>query len=151
MRLVVQRVREARVRVENETVGEIGPGLLVLVGVGREDSESEAAALAEKVVHLRIFEDEQGKMNRSLLEVGGEILAVSQFTLYGDVSRGRRPSFEKAAPPEQAERIFEHFVSELKEYMPAVATGRFRAKMQVFLINDGPVTLLLESCPQAPT
>lgn len=145
MRLVVQRVREARVEVGGEVVGEIGPGLLVLVGVGKEDRESDAQYLAEKLVNLRVFGDEQGKMNRSLLEIGGEILAVSQFTLYGDVRKGRRPSFDQAAPPELAERLFEDFVAELRKYTPRVATGRFRTHMQVFLVNDGPVTLCMES------
>ncbi len=145
MRLVIQRVREARVEVDGEVVGEIGPGLLVLVGVGRDDGESDAMHWAEKVVNLRIFEDEQGKMNRSLLDVSGGVLAVSQFTLFGDVSKGRRPSFEKAAPPDQAEQLFNHFVAALQKHTPHVSTGRFRAHMQVFLINDGPVTLILES------
>ena len=149
MRLVVQRVSEARVQVEDEAVGEIGPGLLVLVGVGRDDSESEATYLAEKVVNLRIFEDNQAKMNRSLLDVGGGILAVSQFTLYGDIRKGRRPSFERAAPPEQAEKLFEDFVAALRTHTPQVATGRFRAHMHVYLVNDGPVTLILESRPSA--
>lgn len=145
MRLVIQRVCEARVEVDGEVVGKIGPGLLVLVGVGRDDGEGEARHLAEKIPNLRIFEDEQGKMNRSLLDVGGGILAVSQFTLYGDTSKGRRPSFEKAAPPDQAEQLFHHFVAALQQHTPHVSTGRFRAHMQVFLINDGPVTLILES------
>ena len=145
MRLVIQRVREARVEVDREVVGQIGSGLLVLVGVGKDDGEPDAAHLAEKTVHVRIFEDEQGKMNRSLLDVGGAILAVSQFTLLGDIRKGRRPSFEEAAPPEQAERLFERYVAELKKHTSHVATGRFRAHMHVHLINDGPVTLILES------
>jgi D-tyrosyl-tRNA(Tyr) deacylase len=144
MRLVVQRVREAYVEVDGEVIGRIGRGLLVLVGVGKGDRESDAAYLADKTVNLRIFDDEEGKMNRSLLEVGGEVLAVSQFTLYGDVRKGRRPSFERAAPPDEAERLFDHYVSELKKRISHVATGRFGARMQVHLINDGPVTLILE-------
>jgi D-tyrosyl-tRNA(Tyr) deacylase len=147
MRLVIQRVREASVEVEREVVGRIGPGLLVLVGVDKDDGESDAVHLAEKTVNLRIFEDEARKMNRSLLEVSGEVLAVSQFTLYGDLHKGRRPSFERAAAPEQAERLFERFVAELRRQIPHVATGRFRAYMQVHLVNDGPVTLILESRP----
>jgi D-tyrosyl-tRNA(Tyr) deacylase len=147
MRLILQRVREARVEVESEVVGQIGPGLLVLVGIGKDDGEHDAKHLAEKLVHVRIFEDEQGKMNRSLLDTGGGILAVSQFTLYGDLSKGRRPSFERAAPPEQAETLFQCFVAELKKHTPQVATGRFRAHMHVHLVNDGPVTLLVESRP----
>jgi len=147
MRLVVQRVREASVEVDGEVIGRIGRGLLVLVGVGKGDGESDAAYLAEKVVNLRIFDDEEGKMNRSLLEVGGGVLAVSQFTLYGDVRKGRRPSFERAAPPAEAERLFDYFVGELKKRAPEVATGRFGARMQVSLVNDGPVTLILENLP----
>ncbi len=151
MRLVVQRVREARVVVDDEIVGEIGRGLLVLVGVHRDDSEKDALFLADKTVHLRIFEDEQGKMNRSLLDLGGEggVLAVSQFTLYGDVRKGRRPSFGDAAPPEVAEPLFERYVEALRRHIPRVETGRFGAQMLVHLINDGPVTLIVES-PSAP-
>jgi D-tyrosyl-tRNA(Tyr) deacylase len=145
MRLVIQRVREARVIVDGETVGEIGRGLLVLVGIRRGDTEREAAYLAEKTVHLRIFEDEQGKMNRSLIDVGGGVLAVSQFTLYGDTRKGRRPSFAGAAPPELAEPLFERYVEELRRHVGHVATGRFGARMLVQLTNEGPVTLLLES------
>jgi len=147
MRLVIQRVREAKVTIGSEVVGAIGKGLLVLVGVGRDDRESDAVYLAAKTVNLRIFEDEAGKMNRSLLEVGGGVLAVSQFTLYGDVSKGRRPSFVGAAPPERAERLFNRYVSELKKRISQVATGRFGARMEVSLVNDGPVTLILESRP----
>ncbi len=144
MRLVIQRVREARVIVDGETVGGIGRGLLVLVGIRRGDTEREAAYLAEKTVHLRIFEDEQGKMNRSLRDVGGGVLAVSQFTLYGDTRKGRRPSFTDAAPPELAEPLFERYVEELRKYIDQVATGRFGARMLVELVNEGPVTLILE-------
>lgn len=147
MRLVIQRVREARVVVDDEVAGEIGRGLLVLVGVHRDDTEQDVLFLADKTVHLRIFEDEGGKMNRSLLDLGGEggVLAVSQFTLYGDVRKGRRPSFGAAAPPEVAEPLFERYVEALRQRIPRVETGRFGAKMLVHLVNDGPVTLIVES------
>lgn len=144
MRLVIQRVSEARVVVDGEVVGEIGRGLLVLVGVHREDTEQDAVYLADKTVNLRIFEDEQGKMNRSLLDVGGGVLAVSQFTLYGDVRKGRRPSFIHAAPPERAEPLFQRYVEALRKHLERVETGRFGAKMQVHLVNEGPVTLIVE-------
>ncbi len=149
MRLVIQRVSEAHVTVDGEVVGAIGRGLLVLVGVHREDTERDAEYLADKTVHLRIFEDEAGKMNRSLLEVieageDGGVLAVSQFTLYGDVRKGRRPSFGAAAPPERAEPLFEHYVRALRLRVKRVETGRFGAKMKVHLVNDGPVTLIVE-------
>ena len=145
--MVIQRVREARVTVDDEVVGEIGRGLLVLVGVHREDSETDALFLAEKTANLRIFEDEQGKMNLSLLDLDGEggVLAVSQFTLYGDARKGRRPSFADAAPPEIAEPLFERYVEALRQRISRVETGRFGAKMLVHLVNDGPVTLILES------
>jgi D-tyrosyl-tRNA(Tyr) deacylase len=145
MRLVIQRVREACVTVGDEITGEIGRGLLVLVGIHRDDTEQDALFLADKTVNLRIFEDEQGKMNRSLREVGGGILAVSQFTLYGDVRKGRRPSFATAAPPERAEALFERYVAALRQHVSQVETGRFGAKMLVHLVNEGPVTLILES------
>ena len=144
MRLVIQRVREARVIVDGKIVGGSGRGLLVLVGIRRGDTEREAAYLADKTVHLRIFEDEQGKMNRSLRDVGGGVLAVSQFTLYGDTRKGRRPSFTDAAPPELAEPLFKRYVEELRKYVDQVATGRFGARMLVELVNEGPVTLILE-------
>ncbi len=149
MRLVIQRVSEARVTVDGEVVGAIGRGLLVLVGVHRDDTERDAEYLAEKTVHLRIFEDEAGKMKRSLLEVieageDGGVLAVSQFTLYGDVRKGRRPSFGAAAPPERAEPLFERYVRALRARVKRVETGRFGAKMKVHLVNDGPVTLIVE-------
>ncbi len=144
MRVVIQRVREARVTVDGEVVGQIGPGLLLLVGIGRGDTEEALRWVAEKIINLRIFEDEDGRMNRSLQEVGGEILAVSQFTLYGDVRKGRRPNFTGAAPPEEAEPLFNRFVQLLRESGAKVETGRFRAHMLVELVNDGPVTLLLE-------
>jgi len=144
MRIVVQRVSWARVRVGGETVGEIGRGLLLLVGIGRGDGEEEMSWLADKVLGLRIFEDEAGRMARSLCDVGGEILAVPQFTLYGDVRRGRRPSFDRAAPPEEAEPLFRRFVAELKQRGERVEQGVFGAHMEVELANDGPVTIILE-------
>ena len=145
MRAVVQRVTKGRVRVEGETVGEIGPGFVVLLGIGREDTRADAQYLAEKIVNLRVFEDEEGKMNLSLLDVGGEILAISQFTLYGDCRKGRRPSFTAAAPPEEARALYEGFVQEVAGYGLRVATGQFQAHMLVEIHNDGPVTLLLDS------
>ncbi len=145
MRAVVQRVSEASVRVEGEVVGAIGPGLLVLLGVGQGDREEDAEYLAEKTLHLRIFPDEAGQMNRSVLEVRGEVLAVSQFTLLGDARRGRRPGFAEAAPPEEANRLYEHFVERLHPSGLKVATGVFRAMMEVALVNQGPVTILLDS------
>jgi len=144
MRALVQRVSEARVRVAGEVVGEVGRGLLVLVGVGHEDDEQRALALAKKVSHLRIFEDEAGKMNLSTLDVGGALLVVSQFTLYGDCARGRRPSFVEAGRPERAEPLFERFVEAVRAEGLRCETGRFRTHMEVELINDGPVTLWLE-------
>lgn len=145
MRAVIQRVAAADVRVDHEIVGRIGPGLLVLLGIARSDEEKDADYLADKAVHLRIFEDGDGKMNRSLLETGGEVLVVSQFTLLGDCRKGRRPSFVEAAPPERAEQLYEYFVDQLKMKGITVATGRFQAMMAVSLINDGPVTLILET------
>ena len=145
MRAVVQRVSEASVRIEGRVVGEIGPGLLVLLGVGRGDGEADADYLAGKVVHLRVFPDEGGQMNRSLLETGGSVLVVSQFTLYGDVRKGRRPGFSSAAPPEEANRLYEHFVALLRGLGAKVETGVFQAMMDVTLVNHGPVTLWLDS------
>lgn len=144
MRIVAQRVAKARVTVEGETVGEIGQGLLLLVGIGRGDDEKGLGWLADKVLDLRIFEDEEGRMDRSLLEIGGEVLAVPQFTLYGDVRKGRRPSFDAAAPPGEAAPLFQRFVERLKESGLRVEQGVFGAKMEVELVNDGPVTLILE-------
>jgi len=144
MRIVAQRVVEARVMVEGETVGEIGQGLLLLVGIGRGDDEKELRWLANKVLNLRIFEDEEGRMDRSLLDVGGAILAVSQFTLYGDVRKGRRPSFDRAAPPREAAPLFRQFVEQLEQSGLLVEQGVFGAHMEVELLNDGPVTLILE-------
>ena len=145
MRIVLQRVSEASVTVNNDVVGAIGNGLVLLVGIGPEDSEDQAKALAEKCALLRIFEDDQGKMNLSLLDVGGEILAVSQFTLYGDTRKGRRPSFTGAAPPDIAEPLFDRFVDMLRQMGITVATGQFGARMRVNIINDGPVTFILEA------
>jgi len=148
MRAVVQRVREARVRVDGKIAGEISAGLLVLLGVGRKDTAEVARSLAEKTVHLRIFNDEQGKMNRSLKETRGAALVVSQFTLYGDARGGRRPSYIEAALPEVAKKLYEEYVAALRALGVSVATGVFQAHMDVELINDGPVTLLLDSDKQ---
>ena len=145
MRALVQRVSRAKVTVNEWTAGEIGHGLLVLLGVGREDTEADASYLAEKIAGLRIFEDTEGKMNRSVGDVGGSVLAVSQFTLYGDVRCGKRPSFDAAAPPEQARRLFEFFVQRIQALGLRCETGRFQEMMQVELVNEGPVTILLDS------
>ncbi len=144
MRILVQRVQCARVEVDGQTVGEIGRGLLLFVGITHQDTPQEARYLAEKVAYLRIFEDEQQKMSRSLLDVGGACLSVSQFTLYGSLKRGRRPEFLAAARPEHAKAMYEQFNRFLASFGVPVETGRFGAMMQVHLINDGPVTLLLE-------
>jgi D-aminoacyl-tRNA deacylase len=145
MRAVVQRVSEASVRVGDEVVGRIGRGLLVLIGVARADGEREADYLAEKVAHLRVFEDDDGKLNRSVLDVGGEVLVVSQFTLLGDCRKGRRPSFIEAADPEHGNRLYGHFVERVALEGAPVQTGRFRALMAVSLVNDGPVTLVIDT------
>jgi D-tyrosyl-tRNA(Tyr) deacylase len=145
MRAVVQRVSRARVTVEGRVTGEIGGGLMILLGVGREDSSAVAAVMAEKVANLRIFEDEQGKMNRSLLDVQGGALVVSQFTLYGDARGQRRPSYLAAAPPEKAAALYEEFNAALRGLGVRVATGIFQAMMSVELVNEGPVTILLDS------
>ena len=145
MRAVVQRVRQASVSVDGEAVGAIGRGLVVLLGVGVGDGERDAEYLADKVLNLRVFPDDDGVMNRSLLEAAGEVLAVSQFTLYGDVRKGRRPSYIDAAPPEEARRLYEYFVARLRAATPGVAEGVFRAMMDVSLVNEGPVTILLDS------
>ena len=145
MRALVQRVSYARVKVAGETVGEIGAGLLILLGVGLEDTPKEAAFVADKCANLRIFEDDAGKMNLSLLDTGGSALVISQFTLYGDASHGRRPSFSSAAPPELAEPLYMKFVELMREAGVPVETGRFRAEMAVELCNDGPVTIMVES------
>jgi len=145
MRLVLQRVSEARVRVDSEVVGEIGAGLVILLGVGREDADADVSYLADKVAGLRIFEDEDGKLNRSVAEVGGGVLVVSQFTLYGDCRKGRRPGFSAAAPPERANQLYLAFAAQLQARGLTVATGIFQADMKVELTNDGPVTMLLDS------
>jgi D-tyrosyl-tRNA(Tyr) deacylase len=145
MRAIVQRVKEARVEVDGETVGRIGEGVLVLLGAGKDDTEEDAGYLAEKIVGLRIFEDSEGKMNLSVTDTGGGVLVVSQFTLYGDCRKGRRPSFDKAAPPEAAEALYELFVAKLRERGAKIETGKFRAMMDVHLVNSGPVTLMLDS------
>jgi D-tyrosyl-tRNA(Tyr) deacylase len=145
MRAVVQRVSRAKVTVNGEITGEIGPGLLILLGVGRDDLEADAVYLAEKIAGLRVFEDEQGKMKRSVQDIGGNALAVSQFTLYGDVRRGRRPSFDAAARPEKARELYELFVKQLQAMGLRCETGRFQEMMKVELVNDGPVTILLDS------
>jgi D-tyrosyl-tRNA(Tyr) deacylase len=143
MKAVVQRVARARVRVGEETAGEIGPGLCVLLGVARGDDAAGAARLAEKVARLRIFENEEGRFDRSLLDVGGEALVVSQFTLIADTAKGNRPSFTEAAPPEEAEPLYEAFCEALRDLRVDVATGVFGARMSVELANDGPVTIIL--------
>ena len=144
MRAVVQRVSAGSVTVEGQRVAEIGAGLVVLVGVGRDDGEPQADWLAEKIANLRIFEDEAGKMNRSVLEIGGTVLVVSQFTLYADAQKGRRPAFIGAARPSEAEPLLDYFVKRLQFYGASTQTGIFRAHMQVEIHNDGPVTILLE-------
>lgn len=147
MKAVVQRVSKAHVTVGDERTGNIDTGLVVLLGVGHDDTKKEAQYLVEKIIHLRIFEDDQGKMNRSLLDVGGALLVVSQFTLMGDCRKGRRPSFIEAAPPEKAEALYETFVNLAREKGIHTETGRFRAMMAVSLINNGPVTLILDTTP----
>lgn len=145
MRAVVQRVSRAKVTVDASTTGEIGLGLLVLLGVGHNDTEADANYLAAKIAGLRIFEDADGKMNLSVVEAGGSVLAVSQFTLYGDVRKGKRPSFDAAAPPEPARRLYEFFVTQVRAAGLRCETGRFQEMMQVELVNEGPVTILLDS------
>lgn len=145
MRAVLQRVTRASVRVEGETVGEIEGGLLVLLGVRRDDTEKDALYLLEKSLNLRVFEDDLGRMNLSLLDTGGALLVISQFTLYGDVRRGRRPSWIEAAEPESAEKLYQFFVREARLSVQHVATGEFRRMMDVELVNSGPVTILLDS------
>ena len=147
MRAVVQRVTRASVTVDHEIVGEIGNGLVVLLGIARDDSEKDAEYLVEKIAALRIFDDESGRMNRSVTDVHGGVLIVSQFTLYGDVRRGLRPSWIDAAAPEIAEPLYEFFIAQVRELLTCVGTGKFGAEMQVELVNDGPVTLVLDSRP----
>ncbi len=145
MRAVIQRVTQGTVTVEQETVGSIGPGLLVLLGVAADDAPQDADWMAVKICHLRIFEDDAGKLNRSLIDCRGEMLVVSQFTLYGDCRKGRRPSFIKAAAPEKGESLYRRFVDQVRQEGVMVATGRFRSRMDVALVNQGPVTLIVES------
>ena len=145
MRVVLQRVSRASVKIDGEITGAIGAGLVLLLGVAKDDTPEDVKYVVDKCVQLRIFGDDQGKMNRSLLDVAGEVLAISQFTLYGDTRKGRRPSFEGAAPPERAEPLYELAVERLREHGLTVATGRFGAFMEVSLVNDGPVTLTVES------
>ena len=145
MRCVVQRVTSASVKVGEEVTGSIGRGMMVLIGVSSEDGPADLKYIAEKVLHLRIFDDENGVMNRSVLDTGGEILAVSQFTLYGDARGGRRPSYFRAAKPEAANAMYEQLIACWRDAGVRVETGRFRAEMQVSLVNDGPVTILLDS------
>ncbi|MCS7041421.1 MAG: D-aminoacyl-tRNA deacylase [Bryobacteraceae bacterium] len=145
MRAVIQRVSSASVTVDGQVTGAIGPGLLVLLGVGRHDTEQDAEALAQKIIELRVFQDEAGKMNLSLRDTGGSLLVVSQFTLYGDTRKGRRPSFDLAAPPDQARRLYEHFVEAARRLGVRVETGVFQAMMSVSLVNEGPVTFLVET------
>jgi D-tyrosyl-tRNA(Tyr) deacylase len=145
MRAVVQRVTRASVKVNGELTGKIAEGLLVLLGVAQEDAESDAEYLAEKITGLRIFEDEQGKMNRSVVDIGGAVLAVSQFTLFGDVRKGKRPSFDAAARPERAQTLYEYFVERIRALGLHCETGRFQQIMEVELVNQGPVTILLDS------
>jgi D-aminoacyl-tRNA deacylase len=145
MRAVVQRVKKARVEVSGRTVGEVGEGLLVFLGVGQDDTEKDSEFLANKIAHMRIFPDEQGLMNRSVIEVEGGMLVVSQFTLWGDCHKGRRPSFIRAAPPENAKALYEDFIRDLRGRGLTVATGVFQEMMEVHLVNDGPVTMLLDT------
>jgi D-tyrosyl-tRNA(Tyr) deacylase len=145
MRAVLQRVSRARVRVNGQTTGEIGPGLLILLGVGQGDTSKEAEYLLDKVIHLRIFEDAEGKMNLSLLDAGGELMVISQFTLYADCRKGRRPSFTDAGPPGEAQKLYDYFVAAARTRGVKVATGIFQAIMEVELVNSGPVTILLDS------
>ncbi|MHB8110237.1 MAG: D-aminoacyl-tRNA deacylase [Syntrophorhabdaceae bacterium] len=145
MRVVIQRVRQASVQVGDECVGKIGRGLLVLVGIARHDSEKDIDWMVEKIINLRIFEKENGKLDESLIDIKGSLLVVSQFTLYGDCRKGRRPSFSDAMPPEDAKRIFETFVCKAKSKVSNVQTGIFQANMDVLLTNEGPVTLIIDS------
>jgi D-aminoacyl-tRNA deacylase len=145
MRAVVQRVSRAEVRVDGKVVGKIGPGLMLLVAMGTGDSPEAGRTLAEKIVHLRIFDNDTGRMDRSVLDISGSILCVSQFTLYGDCRKGRRPSFDHAAPPAAAQPLYESFLDALRAFGVHLETGQFQAEMEVELVNDGPVTLLLDS------
>ena len=144
MRLLVQRIKEAKVSVDGKEISKVGAGLCLFLGIAREDTKEKADHLAAKAAELRIFEDDNGKFNRSLRETRGEVIVVSEFTLYGDCAKGRRPSFSEAAPPEEAERLYDYFVQRLKDLGLKVATGKFQAKMEVNLVNDGPVTLIID-------
>jgi D-tyrosyl-tRNA(Tyr) deacylase len=150
MRIVLQRVKAARVEVAGETVGSIGLGLAIFLGVTHADTEEDAAYLADKIIKLRVFPDEAQRMNHSLLEAGGAVLVVSQFTLYGDCRKGRRPSFDHAAPPEQARALYHRFIERLKSSNITVEAGVFQAEMEIHLINDGPVTFILDSQRSLP-
>ena len=145
MRLVIQRTTEARVTTQGKLIGKIGSGLCVFLGIAKGDMRDDADYLAEKVVALRIFEDDAGQMNRSLADINGEVLVVSEFTLYGDCTKGRRPSFSQAAPPQEAESLYSYFIKKLKDLGLKVATGQFKAKMEVYTVNSGPVTFILDS------
>ena len=145
MRALLQRVQRAKVSVGDKVAGQTGPGLLVLLGVSEQDTEAESKLLAEKTAHLRIFADEEGKLNRSVLDTGGQVLVVSQFTLYADCTRGRRPSFQEAAAPETADGLYQQYIAALQALGVPVATGIFQTDMQVELVNDGPVTIMLDS------
>lgn len=145
MRAVIQRVREAKVTVDEKEISKIKIGLCVLLGIGKEDTEEDITYIKDKIINMRIFEDQEGKMNKSLIDVGGELMVVSQFTLYGDVRKGRRPSFIEAQGGETAEKLYEDFLFQCREACFSVATGIFGADMQVALVNDGPVTILLDS------
>jgi len=145
MRVVIQRVSQAKVTVQGKEVGAIGSGLCLFLGVAKGDTEEDSTYLVQKAVELRIFEDDEGKFNRTLFDVGGEVLVVSQFTLYGDCTKGRRPSFSHAASPTEAERLYQQFVQKLRVKGPRVATGQFQAKMEVSLVNSGPVTFIIDS------
>ncbi|MFP4021793.1 MAG: D-aminoacyl-tRNA deacylase [Halanaerobium sp.] len=145
MRAVVQRVKSAKVEVDNETTGEISSGLLVFLGIGKEDSKKDADYLLEKIINLRIFEDEEERLNLSALDLDKDLMLVSQFTLFGDCRQGRRPSFFEAAPPTEAEKLYNYFVEEAKKSKLKIATGEFQAMMDVGLVNDGPVTILVDS------
>lgn len=145
MRVVLQRVLSSSVEVDGKVIGSIGKGVNILLGISTEDTEEDIKYVTEKIVNLRIFEDENNKMNKSLLDVNGEMLIISQFTLYGDCRHGRRPSFSQAMPGEKAKALYEAFVSECKEYVQKVETGRFGADMKVNIVNDGPVTLIIKS------
>jgi len=145
MRVVIQRVKQARVEVDGRVTGAIGPGLLVLLGIAKTDSQKNAEYLVEKVLHIRIFPDNEGKMNRNVGEAGGSLLVVSQFTLYGDCRKGRRPSFDLAASPQEAAELYQYFVNAARKSGVPVETGVFQASMQVHLVNDGPVTIICDS------